>query len=443
MPSQPRGRRSFLKQAAGAGLAAPAFIRNLISAPPSGRLRLASFGANGMAWETLDAIATHPNVTLMCVAEVDSTRLDKVKKKYVEARTYPDWRDMLAKERKNIDIACVATPDHMHAPIAMTAMAMGIHVYVQKPLTHDIYETRRLTEFARSKKLVTQMGIQRHSVSEYKTAAYVIQSGAIGKIKEVHAWSGKKWGDTDPFPDRSDPVPETLDWNQWLGAAAARPFIEGYYHPSEWRKRVDFGTATFGDMGCHIYDPVYTALELTAPVSVRSEGPAPNLHNWALNSVIHYIFPGTRFTEGRQVAVTWYDGDERPPKEVQALTETRRLPLEGSIFIGTDGAILLPHTAFPILLPAEKFKGFAPPQLPADNHYFQFVDAVLGKTKTSAGFDYSGPLTEAVLLGPVATWFPKTTLEWNRAAMKFPASPEATRHVKRNYRRGWEVSGLR
>jgi predicted dehydrogenase len=421
---------------------APAFVKNLISAPPSGKLRLASFGADGMAWETLIAIARHPNAMLGCVAEVDSTRLAKVKNGYPDAKTYSDWRHMLATERKNIDIACVATPDHMHAAIAMTAMRMGIPVYVQKPLTHDLYETRKLTEFARKKNLVTQMGIQRHSSSEYQTAAAVIQGGAIGKIKEVHAWSGKKWGDTEPYPNRTDPVPATLDWEQWLGVAPKHPFINGYYHPSEWRKRIDFGTATFGDMGCHIYDPVMTALKLTAPITLRSEGPAPGEHCWALNSIIHYTFPGTQFTDGKTVAITWYDGDERPPKEVQALIGTRRMPLEGSIFIGTDGAILLPHTAMPILLPEDKFKAFKLPTIPPNNHYFQFVDAVLGKAKTSTLFDYSGPLTEAVILGPVATRFPKTTLDWNAAKLKFTNSAEANKYVRRKYRDGWGVKGL-
>jgi hypothetical protein len=435
-------RRSFFKRAAGAGLIAPAFVKNLISAPPSGKLRLASFGANGMAYETLDAICAHPNATLAFVAEVDATRMDKVQKKYPDAKAYKDWREMLHKEHKNIDMACVATPDHMHAPIAMTAMRLGIPVYVQKPLTHDIYETRKLTEMAAKSKLVTQMGIQRHSSAEYKSAAKLIQSGAIGKIKEVHAWSGKKWGDSTPFPGRTDPVPPTMDWNQWLGVAANRPFIAGFYHPSEWRKRVDFGTATFGDMGCHIYDPPFTALELTAPLSLESEGPTPSEHSWSTNAVVHYVFPGTKYSEGKTVAVTWTDGDERPPKEIQALVENRRLPLEGSIFVGTEGTMLLPHTAIPILFPAEKFKTFKIVREPMANHYFQFVDAVAGKDKTTASFDYSGPLTESVLLGSVATRFQKKNLIWNAAKLKFDNSPEATAFIRRKYRSGWSVSGL-
>jgi predicted dehydrogenase len=432
-------RRSFLQTTA----AAPFFVRNLISAPPSGKLRLGAFGASNMAYVTLQQIGRNPNVTLVAAAEIDSSRLDQLKKNFPETRVYQDWREMLKKERRNLDIACVGTPDHMHAPTAMSAMEQGLHVYVQKPLAHDLYEVRRLTEFARKKKLVSQMGIQVHSSREYQTAVQVIQSEAIGKVKEVHSWSNKKWGDLSPMPDRSDPVPPTLDWDGWLGVMAKRPYIgDQYYHTENWRKRIDFGTATFGDMGCHIYDPVFGALKLTAPISVRSEGQAPTQHNWAIDSVIHYVFPGTSVTEGKTVAVTWYDGDERPPQEVKQLLGTARMPDQGSIFIGTKGVMLLPHTAMPILLPADNYRDFKMPQIEPINHYFQFVEAVRGNAKTTTSFDYAGPLTEAVLLGPLATRFPKTTLEWNSAKLKFKNSNEATSHVRREYRAGWHVKGL-
>lgn len=432
------GRRTFVQ----AFTAAPFFIPNLIAKPRSSRLRLAAFGGGGMAWATLDGIATHPSVDLACVAEVDSTRLRNVKQKYPNARVYEDWREMLKKERKQLDIACVGTPDHMHAPQAMSAMRAGLHVYVQKPLTHDIFETRRLTEYARSKRLVSQMGIQIHSNAEYRTAVNLIQSGAIGKVKEVHAWSNKKWGDTEPLPDRTDPVPEGLNWDLWLGVAAARPYIKGVYHPGNWRKRLDFGTATFGDMGCHIYDPVFEALALTAPLSVRSEGPAPNQQSWAVNALIRYVFPGTRFTEGKTVAITWYDGDQRPSKDVLSVLGDVRAPGQGSLFFGTSGAMLLPHVGMPVLLPREKFQAFQVEKVEGTDHYHQFVNTVLGKASTSTGFDYSGPLTESVLLGPVATRFPQTTLEWNAKKLKFTNSPEATRFVRRSYRNGWKVKGL-
>jgi predicted dehydrogenase len=434
-------RRSFLKQAAAAGLTAPAFVRNLISAPPSSTVRLGSFGGGGMAFVTLNMLCTHPSVKLGCVADVDSARLDQLNAKYPNTKIYKDWREMLQKEHRNLDAVCVGTPDHMHAPMAMTAMAYKLPVYGQKPLAHDIYEVRKLTETARHKKLVTQMGIQIHSRAEYKTAVQLVQTGAFGKVKEVHSWSSKKWGDMDTKPEREDPVPETLNWDMWIGTAAMRPFIKDYYHPVNWRKRLDFGTATFGDMGCHIYDPVYSSLQLTAPTSVRSEGPPPTQFNWAINAIVHYVFPGTPYTEGKTVKVTWYDGDAKPPQEVQALLGDRKLPEQGSIFIGTKGVMLLEHVANPVLLPEAQFKDLAMPKIDSVSHYHEFVDAVMGKGKTSTSFDYSGPLTETVLLGPLATRFPNTTLEWDAKKLKFDNS-EASAYVRRVYRKGWEVKGL-
>ena len=424
-------------------------VRNLLSAPPSNRVRHAGFGANGQAGNDLLSFAAHPNVDIVCVAEVDLARMNFLKEKLPDAkfRVYQDWRRLLDKDRKNLDSVNVSTPDHMHAPIAMSAMELGLPVYVQKPLAHEIHEVRQLTETARRKKLVTQMGIQIHSAAYYRIGVKVVQSGAIGKVKEVHAWSNKKWGDSTPLPNRCDPVPSTLDWDLWLGVCAARPYIgkvdkSAYYHPQNWRKRVDFGTGTFGDMGCHIYDPVFESLGLSAPISVRSEGPAPNCWNWAANAVIHYVFPGTRFTEGPTVAVTWYDGDERPPRDVQALLGQHKMPEQGSIFVGTKGAMLLPHIAVPVLFPEQAFKDYKLPHDRGTSHYKQFIDAVQGKAQTSAPFDYSGPLTEAVLLGGVASRFPRTTLQWNANALQFTNAPAANALLRRTYRQGWEVPGL-
>ena len=423
-------------------LAAPAFIPNLLAAPRYSTLRLASFGAGNMAFATLDGIATHPKVSLVCVADVDSSAFDQVKSKYPKASTHQDWRRMLDREHKNLDIACVGTPDHMHAANAMSAMHRGLHVYVQKPLAHDIFEVRRLTETARQKRLVTQMGIQVHSARQYRIAVQLLRDGAIGKVREVHSFSEKKWGDPEPTPENTEAPPSNLNWDLWLGTAATRPFIGNkYYHPMNWRKRTDFGTATFGDMGCHIYDPVFAGLRLTAPISVRSEGPAPGEHNWALNSIIHYEFPETAVTEGK-LKVTWYDGDARPPREVQALLGAAKLPGQGSVLIGSKGVMLLPHVGMPVLLPEERFKGIEMPALEGQNHYHQFVEAVMGNGATSAGFDYAGPLTESVLLGPLATRFPNQTLEWEAARLRFRNSKEADRFVRRRYRDGWRVKGL-
>jgi hypothetical protein len=238
-------------------------------------------------------------------------------------------------------------------------------------------------------------------------------------------------------------VPPDFNWDLWLGVCAARPFIgNSYYHPGNWRMRLDFGTGTFGDMGCHIYDPVFKALALTTPLSVRSEGPAPNEWNWAINAKIHYVFPGTEFTDGKTVSVTWYDGDARPPQEIRALLGATEMPDQGSIFIGTKGVMLLPHIAGPKLLPADQFKDYPKPKVSGNDHWQQFVEACRGNGKTAASFDYSGPLTEAVLLGSVATRFPKTTLEWNGADLKFTNLADANQYVRRQYRKGWEVKGL-
>lgn len=441
-------RRQFLAT----GLAAPFFIRNLISAPPSSTVRLASFGAGNMAFVTLRMLAAHPKVKVVAIAEVDTARLGEIKAanlapdlraKFDAATIYEDWRKMLDKEYKNLDAVCVGTPDHMHAPMGMASMRHGLAVYGQKPLAHDIYEVRKLAEMARNKNLVTQMGIQTHSRTDYKTAVALVQSGAIGKIREVHSWSEKKWGDMDPAPTRADVVPAGLNWDLWLGVCQPKPFIgDGYYAPLNWRKRTDFGTATFGDMGCHIFDPVFGALQLTAPLTVRSEGPAPSKTNWAVNTVIHYVFPATPFTEGNTVNVSWYDGDERPPQAIQDLVAPAKLAGQGSIFVGTKGILMLPHVGKPAMYPEADFKDYKIPVLESDNHYDQFTNAVMGTGKTSAPFEYSGPLTESVLLGPIATRFPKTTLEWNAKKLKFKNSPEATAYVRKTYRDGWKVKGL-
>ena len=416
-------------------------MRELLSKPPSGTLRLASFGGNGMAYSTLDGIASHPKVKLIAVAEVDANRLDRVKKKYPDARIYADWREMLHNERGQFDAACVGTPDHMHAPMAISAMHAGLPVYVQKPLAHDIHEVRTLMKMAQEKKLATQMGIQVHSAREYKVAVKVIQSGAIGKVKEVHTWSEKKWGDTDRLPMTADAVPAGFNWDHWLAVAGTRPYVKDAYHPSNWRKRLDFGTATFGDMGCHILDPVFSSLGLGSPLSVRSEGEAPNGESWAINTLIRYVFPGTAYTAQKTVPVTWYDGDRVPPDEVQALLGELKFPGQGSIFIGEKGQMLLPHVELPILLPVRDFTGYALPEAEKSDHYFEFVEAVLGNGKTSTSFDYSGPLTESVLLGPLATRFPNATLQWNGAQAKF-SQAAANEFLRRKYRAGWSVSGL-
>jgi hypothetical protein len=435
-------RRSFLKTLGAAGLAAPFVTRDLLALPPNSVLGHASFGAAGMAWEDLAQLARFKRLHLLAVADVDLRRTQEVKKHFPGIHVYQDWRELLHVEAKRLDSVNVSTPDHMHAPIAMSALQLGKNVYCQKPLTHDLYETRKLTEFARFKGVVTQMGIQIHSSSFYRMAVLLVQAGAIGRIKEVHSWVGSCWGDTNPRPDESDPVPAGFDWDQWVGVCAERPFIgKDYYHPATWRKRLDFGTGTLGDMACHIFDPVFKSLALTAPISVRSEGAPPNQWNWPIDSEVHYVFPGTPYTADTTIEVTWYDSSRRPPPAISALLEGDELPGAGSIFVGTQGVLVLPHVARPMLYPDKKFKDLKFPDVTEDNHWGKFVEACLGGPRTTAGFDYSGPLAEAVLMGTVALRFPKTTLKWNAAALTFNES-EANQYIRRQYRTGWAVKGL-
>lgn len=458
MPSLPLpSRRTFLKSLGAAGLAAPFVTRHLRSAPPSRTLRHASFGAAGMAWADIQAICSNPFVKLVAVAEVDLNRLGQVKGMFPGVRVYQDWRKLLDQEHRNLDSVNVSTPDHLHAPIALSALHLGKHVYCQKPLTHSLHETRALTRVAGEKQLVTQMGIQIHSQKVYRQAVALVQGGAIGKIREVHTWSNKKWGDAGAPPVTQDAVPDGFDWDLWLGGCGERAFVgERYYHPGQWRKRLDFGTGTFGDMGCHIFDPVFEALALTAPLTLRSEGPAPDRWNWAVNAKIRYVFPGTRFTAGQTVPVTWYDGDQQPPADIMALVKDpasdvprpdgRKRPgttlSQGSIVVGTKGVLHIPHIAVPKLFPVATFKDCPLPDVENGHHWTQWAEACTGTGRASTSFDYSGPLTETVLLGSVAVRFPHATLQWNAAKLRFDNENAANVFVRRQYRKGWEVAGL-
>lgn len=441
--SNPRfSRRSFLKATGALTLGAPFFMRDLMARPPSETLRHASFGASGMAWADLTNIAQARNVELVAVADVDLTKTAEVRKRFPGARVYQDWRELLAREAKRIDSVNVSVPDHMHGVMGMSVLELGKHLYCQKPLAHDLFEVRRLVERAGRTPVATQMGIQIHSVNHYRLAVMLIQSQVIGKIKEVHSWCPKSWGDTTPRPDRIDAIPAGLDWNLWLGVCEARPYLgEAYYHPDNWRKRLDFGTGTFGDMGCHIFDPVFSALELGAPLSVRSIGPAPNAWNWAMDSDIEYLFPGTAYTAGKTVKLHWYDGAGKLPTEVLALLEGDPRPGTGSIFVGTQGTLVLPHINRPLLYPDKKFANLQFPEVTSNNHWAQWADACRGKDRASAPFSYAGPLTEVVLLGGVASRFPQTTLFWDSKGLQFNL-PEANQYLRRAYRPGWEVKGL-
>ena len=288
--SHPQTRRAFV-QASLVASAIPLFGASGRSASASaiGKLRTAHIGVGGMGGSDLGSIASHSMVEVAALCDVDSSRLAKAQEKHPNAKLFSDYREMLASYGSSIDAVVVSTPDHTHAPAAMTAMNLNKPVYCQKPLTHEVFEARQLRAVAESKKLVTQMGIQVHSSVQYRRAVQMIQSGVIGKVSQVHAWSNKNWG-YDGGPLAPAKVPDTLKWDLWLGVTPSREYSKDIYHPGNWRKLIDFGTGTLGDMGVHIFDTPYAALELTAPNWVNTTcRPATGIGHPEKNTVVYRV----------------------------------------------------------------------------------------------------------------------------------------------------------
>lgn len=382
-------------------------------------LRTAHIGVGGMGRADLNDIASHTAVEVAALCDVDSNNLTAAHAVHPGARTFSDYRRLFDQIGKDIDAVIVSTPDHTHAPASMMAMEMDKPVYCQKPLTHHVSEARAVRKMAEDRNLITQMGIQIHSFKEYRSAVILIQSGIIGKVHTVRAWSPKNWGYDGPVPGGSDPVPETLDWNLWLGTAAERPYKEGLYHPGNWRKVLDFGCGTLGDMGVHIFDTPYTALQLDVPATVMTSCRPPNGFSHPEKNVVTYEFPGTPYTTDTLKWV-WYDGPGAPEDhEDLRLPGGEMLPEQGSMFIGEKGRLLLPHWLFPKLIVDGQYEPVDYPDLEEHNHYHQFVDACLGNDTCSAPFSYAARLTEAILLGVIANRFPDEKLHWNNKKQRF------------------------
>lgn len=434
-------RRTFLKTSAAALCGLPALLR---AANLNSTLQVAIVGCKGQGFSDLSQIGSHARVKFAGFCDVDTARFDEVDKKFPDVPHFQDFREMFAKLGEGFDAVQVSTPDHMHAFIALDAMRRGKHVYCQKPLTHTVWEARQMRLQAAKSKVITQMGNQIHSASEYRTAVKLVRDGAIGKIKTVHSWQanrGNGFTGLSALPE-SRPVPASLDWDRWIGVAPMRAYAGDVYHPFKWRDWQDFGSGTLGDFGCHILDPVFTALELTAPITVRADNDGLNPQTWPGSETINYLFPGTRFTADKTLPLTWYDGGRRPDLALAQMPEQKQLPGSGSLFIGEGGALVLPHVAMPQLYPIEKFAAFEMPKEPGVSHYHAWIDGVLAGTKTTDGFDYAGPLTETVQLGNVATRTPGKALQWDAAHMRIANNPESERLLTTKYREGWTIEAV-
>lgn len=438
------GRRQFLKTSA-ASVAATLAAPGILSAQTQKtELHVAAIGANGMGWADLSNVGSHAKVKFVGFCDVDSARFDKVDEKFPGVAHFADYREMIDKLGDKLDAVIVSTPDHMHAPAAMYAMNRGKHCYCQKPLTHTVWEARQMRLLADKKQLITQMGNQIHSNLEYRMGTRLLKEGVIGKITAVHSWVGVKGqnyygGKARP---ESAEVPKSLDWNLWIGAAPERPYAPEVYHPFKWRDWQDFGSGALGDFACHILDPVFTALDLTAPKTIQCDHEGFNPELWPGPETVTYVFPGTKYTKDGDMTVTWYDGGRKPPRELAQLPDGKDLPGGGSLFIGEGGTMVLPHVGMPQLYPQAKFADFKNPEEKGLSHWHVWVDAVLSNTRTSDGFHYAGPLTETVQLGNIAALHPGKTLEWDVNALKIKNVSEANKLLTKTYRKGFEVEAV-
>lgn len=450
--TQRNTRRDFLKQtsAAGLGFWVAGGIAIADSKSPNEKLNFACIGVGGKGSSDTDQVGQIGNVVALC--DCDENHLEAKAKKFPEAKKYFDFRKMLEEMGNKIDAVTVSTPDHTHAPASVMAMRLGKHVYTQKPLTHSVYEARRMREIAREKKVCTQMGNQGTAENGLRTAVEMIQAGVIGPVREVHVWTNRPiWPQAPGItarPAESPPIPKHVHWDEFLGPAPERPY-NPCYHPFKWRGWWDFGTGALGDMACHTANMAFMALKLGFPTSIVAEAGDVNAETCPSFAIVNYEFPARG--EMPPLKFTWYEGKRGgqkvlPPAE---LFHGENPPGSGSLLVGDKGILYSPNdygAAFK-LLPKEKFEGYKPPEpkLPRNGKgdlgmKQEWVEAIkAGKPEIAmSNFDYAGMLTETVLLGNVAIRAGKK-LEWDGPNLKASNCPEADKFIKREYRKGWTL----
>jgi predicted dehydrogenase len=435
---------------------------------PSDRVNIAAVGAGGKGRSNLSAASgwksedgsTQENVAALC--DVDDQRAAESYQRYGQAKRFKDFRKMFDAMANEIDAVIISTPDHVHAAAAMAAMKLGKHVYVEKPLTHNIFEARKLTEAARQYNVITQMGNQGNSSDDIRRICEWVWAGTIGEIREVHCWTNRPiWAQGLPRPDKAHPIPDSLDWDLWLGPAPYQ-----YYHPMfvpfGWRGWWDFGTGALGDMACHIIDPAFKALKLGYPVSVEASTSVPRGEDRSMqvfpescppSSIIHFDFPARGGLP--PVTLHWYDGGLLPrrPSELKD-DEPMGDNSGGVIFVGSKGKIMCgTYARNPMLLPTSLMKDFKEPQQTIPrvtvNHQRSWIEAIKGGATPSSNFDYAGPLTEMVLMGNLALrsltirengeYTGYQRLQWDGNNMQITNYAPANQFVRREYRRGWSL----
>ena len=451
-------RRDFVPRAASALAGIVLLPRHVLGGrgytAPSEKLNIAGVGVGGMGADYLKHLESE-NIVALC--DVDSEKAAGTFKRYPNAKTYRDFREMLDRE-KGVDAVVIGTPDHTHAVVAMAAFALRKHVYCAKPLTRSIYEARKLMTAAREAKVATQMSVQSCSSEGACATEEWVRAGAVGEVREVHVWTDRPvWPQGLARPEDTPPAPVSLDWDLWLGPAPERPY-HPEYHPFRWRGWHDFGTGSLGDMGCHTFHVIWQALQLVPPTRVQAcsnftmlpaydnDADAAWMYSkkakfpetFPMASIVAWDFPA----RGKlpPVRVIWYDGGLRPPKP-EAWLEGKEYPPDGILFYGKKGVLFSKFSGGPMMVERAKNKTFTPPPktLPRTaNHYQEFVEAAKGGKPAACNFDFGGLLTEVVLLGTIAQRTGKL-LEWDSASARFTNDDAANELVTPRFRPGWSV----
>jgi predicted dehydrogenase len=437
-------RREFARRAATAvaAITAPAFLRgqNL-----NGRLNLAVIGTGGRGGGNLKSVAAE-NIVALC--DVQEKSLAAAAALHPQARRESDFRRLFDRPDA-FDAVVVSTCEHTHAVATMLALQHRKHVYCEKPLTHNVHEARKIRETAARAGVVTQMGIQIHATENYRRVVELIQGGAIGPVHEAHVWVSRAWGlqskeaaeaNKDRIyvterPAAGMPVPPGLDWDLWLGPAPARPFHDAYVPGPKWYRWWDFGNGTMSDLGSHWNDLPFWALQLKHPLTIEAFGPPahPEIAPATMRAVYEFGARGSL----PPVRLTWYQGEDRPE-----IWKQQGIPqwANGALFIGRKGMLLSDYGKH-VLLPEKDFAGFVrpAPTIPrVSSHHQEWLDAIRGRGKALADFEYSGWLTESNHLGNVAFRVGRK-LEWDPVALRARNVPAADQYLKREYRRGWTL----